>query len=53
MAADNLVISMESNEQELPVKDKVRALILQGVLAKGGAVVADDESLFKSEPSIL
>jgi acyl carrier protein len=48
MAADNLVISMESNEQELPVKDKVRALILQGVLAKGGAVVADDESLFKS-----
>src|SRR3984893_13624951 len=39
---------MELNEQEVPVKDKVRALILQGLLAKGCAVVADDESLFKS-----
>lgn len=39
---------MELNQQEVPVKDKVRDLILQGVLAKGGAVVADDESLFKS-----
>jgi acyl carrier protein len=39
---------MNVNEQEIPVKDKVRDLILQGVLAKGGAVVADDESLFKS-----
>lgn len=39
---------MELNQQEVAVKDKVRDLILQGVLAKGGAVVADDESLFKS-----
>lgn len=39
---------MDLNEQEAPVKDRVRKLILQGVLAKGGSVVADDECLFKS-----
>jgi len=39
---------MQSSRPAVTVKDKVRDLILEGVRAKGGTTVADDESLFKS-----
>lgn len=39
---------MNLSGQTVMVKDKVRDLILAGVKAKGGATVADDESLFKN-----
>lgn len=39
---------MKLSGQTVPVKNRVRDLILEGVRAKGGTTVADDESLFKS-----
>ncbi|MGA7906240.1 MAG: phosphopantetheine-binding protein [Candidatus Sulfotelmatobacter sp.] len=39
---------MNLSGQAVTVKDRVRELILEGVRAKGGTTVADDESLFKS-----
>lgn len=39
---------MNVSGQAVTVKDRVRELILEGVRAKGGTSVADDESLFKS-----
>src|ERR1022692_5021547 len=39
---------MSLSEPAVAVKDKVRDLILEGVRANGGAIVGDDESLFKS-----
>jgi acyl carrier protein len=39
---------MNLSGQTVAVKDRVRDLILEGVRAKGGTTVADDESLFKS-----
>jgi acyl carrier protein len=39
---------MNLSGQAVTVKDRVRDLILEGVRAKGGTTLANDESLFKS-----